>query len=117
MSSTPAEPQTPSVDCWRPSFWRNGGARARRSGILARIDASSPVESFLCEGSPAEEILATARAWNADLIIIGSHGRTGLARIVMGSVAEQVVRHAPIPVLVVRGPKDVGPSIVGSQPQ
>jgi nucleotide-binding universal stress UspA family protein len=83
---------------------RREGA-ALLSGILARIDAPSPVESFLVDGSSAEEILETARNWKADLIIMGSHGRTGLARILMGSVAERVVRHAPIPVLVVREPK------------
>jgi nucleotide-binding universal stress UspA family protein len=59
-------------------------------------------EDFLREGNPAEQILATAQAWNADLIVVASHGHSGFLRAVMGSVAEQVVRHASQPVLVVR---------------
>ena len=44
-----------------------------------------------------------ARKWRADLIVIGTHGRRGLKRLVMGSDAEQIVRTAPAPVLLVRG--------------
>lgn len=53
-------------------------------------------------GIPHEEILATARAQQVDLIIMGTHGRTGLGHLFLGSVAEKVVRMAPCPVLVVR---------------
>lgn len=56
----------------------------------------------LHEGIAGDQIVATAREWKADLIIISTHGRTGLARVLMGSTAEQVVRHAPCPVLTVR---------------
>lgn len=49
-----------------------------------------------------QEIITAAHECNCDLIVIGSHGRTGLARILTGSTAERVVRHAPCPVLVVR---------------
>jgi len=58
--------------------------------------------TFTPEGHPAEEIVAAARTWGADLIVIGSHGRGGLGRVLLGSVAESVMRHAPCPVLVVR---------------
>jgi nucleotide-binding universal stress UspA family protein len=54
-------------------------------------------------GRAATEILGTAREWNADLIVMGTHGRTGIAHVVMGSVAEKVVRLAPCPVLTLRG--------------
>ncbi len=60
------------------------------------------VERQVGEGDPAEEILRAAQDLKADLIVLGTHGRTGLARLLMGSVAEQVVRRAPCPVLTVR---------------
>ena len=53
-------------------------------------------------GSPAREIVETARRLPADLIIISTHGRTGLRHVLLGSVAEHVVQRAPCPVLVVR---------------
>jgi nucleotide-binding universal stress UspA family protein len=53
-------------------------------------------------GAAHDEICAAARQFNTDLIIIATHGRTGVARAFLGSTAEQVVRHAPCPVLVVR---------------
>lgn len=56
-------------------------------------------------GSPAEEIVRYAGICEADLIIMGTHGRSGIAHALMGSVAEQVVRVAPCPVLLVRSPK------------
>jgi nucleotide-binding universal stress UspA family protein len=53
-------------------------------------------------GAPAEVILAEAQAENADLIVLGTHGYTGLTHILLGSVAETVIRKAPCPVLAVR---------------
>ena len=53
-------------------------------------------------GSPALEIITTAKSLPADLIVISTHGRTGLKHVFLGSVAEEVVRRAPCPVLVVR---------------
>ncbi len=53
-------------------------------------------------GSAAEEIIAAARDLHADLVCISTHGRSGLARVLLGSVAEHVVRQAPCPVLTVR---------------
>jgi len=64
-----------------------------------------PVESRLIFGAdPATEILRLAQQTKSDLIVMGTHGRTGLGRLLMGSVAEQVVRHAPCPVLTVKTP-------------
>lgn len=52
-----------------------------------------------------EAVAAEAGDWEADLVVIGSHGRRGLGRLLLGSGAEQVIRLAPCPVLVVRAPK------------
>jgi len=59
-------------------------------------------EVLVVPGVPSEEIIRIAAAEGADLIITGTHGRTGLRRILMGSVAERVLRDAPCPVLTVR---------------
>jgi len=56
---------------------------------------------FLREGTPWKEIVQSAREWPADLIVIGTHGRSGVTRLVFGSTAEGVARHAPVPVVVV----------------
>jgi len=56
------------------------------------------------EGSPVAQLLRFAERENIDLIVMGSHGRTGLARLVMGSIAEGVMRQAKCPVLVVKQP-------------
>jgi nucleotide-binding universal stress UspA family protein len=62
------------------------------------------VKAVVREGMAAhQEIVAAAHECNSDLIVIGNHGRGGLARVLTGSTAERVVRHAPCPVLVVRG--------------
>ena len=53
-------------------------------------------------GSPFEEIVAAARALNTDVIIIATHGYTGLRRVLLGSTAERVIRYSPCPVLTVR---------------
>jgi nucleotide-binding universal stress UspA family protein len=53
-------------------------------------------------GRIADAVVAHARKWHADLIIVGTHGRTGIARLALGSDAERVVRVSPVPVLVVR---------------
>jgi len=55
-------------------------------------------------GNPKEVILEEAKDWNADLIVVGSHGRRGLKRFLLGSVAEAVAMNAHCSVVVVRGP-------------
>jgi nucleotide-binding universal stress UspA family protein len=62
------------------------------------------VEHRLKEGDPAKEILGLAGEVSCDLIVMGSHGRTSLERLLVGSVAETVFRHASCPVLIVRAP-------------
>jgi nucleotide-binding universal stress UspA family protein len=66
--------------------------------------AGIPVEHRVAEGDAAEMILRVAEEVHADLIVMGTHGRTGLSRLLMGSVAEQVVRRAPCPVLTTKSP-------------
>jgi universal stress protein A len=61
-------------------------------------------EHYYLRGSPVDEIVQFAERENVDLIVMGSHGRTGLSRLLMGSIAEGVMRRAPCPVLVVRQP-------------
>ena len=57
------------------------------------------------EGNPLVLIVETAKSQEVDLIVIGTHGRTGLAHVLLGSVAETVVRKAPCPVLTVKHPE------------
>jgi nucleotide-binding universal stress UspA family protein len=64
------------------------------------------VEEVIVHGDAASEIVRVAGERGVDLIVISSHGRTGLGRILFGSTAESVVRHAPCPVLVVKPPQE-----------
>jgi nucleotide-binding universal stress UspA family protein len=66
-----------------------------------------PFEHHLLIGSPADEIVRFADQHNADLIVLGTHGRTGLRRILMGSVAESIVRRANCPVFTFKQPHEV----------
>jgi nucleotide-binding universal stress UspA family protein len=68
-------------------------------------DPKLAVEHRLVEGDVAKEILRLAGETKSDLIVMGTHGRTGLGRLLMGSVAEQVVRKASCPVLTVKTPQ------------
>ena len=67
-------------------------------------DAGLECEATLCDGSPAEAIVETAKASGADLIVMGTRGHTGLKHVLLGSVAERTVRIAPCPVLTARRP-------------
>jgi nucleotide-binding universal stress UspA family protein len=74
---------------------------------LARLAATAPLkdlsmEEEVADGEPAQAILATAQARQADLIVMASHGRGGLARVLLGSVAARVARMSSVPVLIVR---------------
>jgi universal stress protein A len=67
--------------------------------------AGLEVEEVIAHGEPAAEIVRVAEERGVGLIVISSHGRTGLGRILFGSTAESVVRHARCPVLVVKPPQ------------
>jgi len=81
-------------------------AGKRLSSILTKeeLERLRP-EYVLRVGTPADEIVRYADVCDADLIIMGTHGRSGIAHALMGSVAEQVLRTAPFPVLLVRAAK------------
>ncbi len=81
--------------------------REEMAGELNRLgapDARVRVEHRLEEGDAATQILRVAQEIGCDLIVMGTHGRTGLGRLLMGSVAEQILRMASCPVLTVRAP-------------
>jgi nucleotide-binding universal stress UspA family protein len=70
---------------------------------LADVKHAIPsAAAVLRAGNPAQEILASVLETHADLVVIGTHGRRGVARGILGSVAEKVVRLCPVPVLTVR---------------
>jgi nucleotide-binding universal stress UspA family protein len=66
------------------------------------IGNTVPVTTRVSRGQPVHEIVAVAQQAGADLILLSTHGHTGLKHVLLGSVAENVVRYAPCPVLVVR---------------
>jgi nucleotide-binding universal stress UspA family protein len=74
--------------------------RTRLRGL--KVDPTARVEYRVEEGHPAETILAVAQEVRADLIVMGTHGRSGARRLLMGSVAEAVSRRAACPVVTVR---------------
>ena len=107
---------------WQPKQWMTDygmqwpnevllEAQATEEGKLAmcRVDAqrlgAPEVMTRLLRGEPWDQIVSVAREEAVDLIVMGTHGRTGLRRALIGSVAERVVRHAPCTVMVVRAPQ------------
>lgn len=72
--------------------------------LLAKVsnEIEGKVETVISFGVPFVEIIKTAKNYDIDLIVMGTHGRTGLAHVLIGSVAEKVVRKAPCPVLTVK---------------
>lgn len=78
-------------------------ARKRLEAVLdaGRDRLPIPVRTVVKSGDPAELILAEAHRGKFDLVVLGTHRRTGVSRMLMGSIAEEVVRHSPCPVLVV----------------
>jgi len=72
------------------------------STLASHESAGAQMDSVLRLGVVHDEIVGEAERWNADMIVVSSHGHTGLAHVILGSVAERVVRLAHCPVLVVR---------------
>src|SRR5438309_3841535 len=83
------------------SYWQ------RQLEQIRPVNESIPTRHVLLEGDPAAEIVDYARESGIDLIVLGTHGRTGLERLLMGSVAEKVMREAACSVLVVKLPKGI----------
>jgi nucleotide-binding universal stress UspA family protein len=81
--------------------------------------AGVPVETEVAEcfaRRPSDVIVEQADAWPADLIVLGTHGRRGVNRALLGSDAEQVLRIAPVPVLLVRAAEDAGGDVAKAAP-
>lgn len=88
--------------------WLEVGREAEREmrSFVAALPAGSPEpETTICEGLPFEETVRLAERLPAQLIVVGSRGRTGIERFLMGSQAELILRHARTPVMVVRSPE------------
>jgi nucleotide-binding universal stress UspA family protein len=95
------------ADKVRKSLFECGEAMLQEAKALAK-SLGVETETQLCElggGRVAEAIVQEARDAGCDLIVIGTHGRRGLSRALLGSDAERVLRQSPVPVLLVREPK------------
>jgi nucleotide-binding universal stress UspA family protein len=95
----PAAGQAGGSDADEAGYWRSQLEQIRPT------NPAIPVEHVFLQGDPAAQILAYAREAGVDLIVMGTHGRTGLERLLLGSVAEKVMRDAHCSVLVVKLPK------------
>ena len=93
-----SEPEFEAV--WKA---RRGHAKALVAKAAERLrDSGLNATPILKEGDPKSRIIDLATEWHADLIVLGSHGRKGLNRFLLGSVSEAVARHAPCSVQIVR---------------
>jgi nucleotide-binding universal stress UspA family protein len=94
-----------------PQYYREllNGVRKRLEGA----DLKYPVETRCLQGFEPESIVQVAAAVGCSLIVMGSHGRTALGRLLMGSVAESVLAKADCPVMVVKSPHPAAPSSSG----
>lgn len=87
---------------------RQGGRHILATAAALVEKHGATCESVMLEhfGGPAADLIVEdANRWKADLIVLGTHGRRGIRRVVMGSDAEQIVRSASVPVLLVRSPR------------
>lgn len=88
---------------------RNAGESILMSGKARVVAAGLTADTLLIEcfaTRTSEVVIAQAQSWKADLIVLGTHGRRGIGRLLMGSDAEQIVRGATVPVLLVRAEED-----------
>jgi nucleotide-binding universal stress UspA family protein len=90
LGITPGESQTVLLE----------EAERTLSQYVQLYNGGQEIPRFTPEGHPDKEIVSLAREWKADLIVMGTHGRSGIGRMLNGSVAEQVIRHAGVPVLI-----------------
>lgn len=99
------------------------GGKTILADAKARVQAAGlDVDTELIDslaGRVCDQVVDVAQAWGADLIVIGTHGRRGVGRLMIGSDAEQIVRHAPVPVLLVRAPEKpaAASGLPGASPQ
>jgi nucleotide-binding universal stress UspA family protein len=108
VAPPPAMAMGPTSPIWPPAIMETRKEFQEQAELLVdRVanDLSSQgfqVETVVREGDARSEIVDEAKQWHADLIVLGSHGYTGLQRLLLGSVAQSVVSHAPCSVEVVR---------------
>ena len=91
---------------------REAGDKVLEAALAVAQAAGVEADKLLCDrfGERLGEVLANAaQDWNADLIVLGTHGRRGIGRVLMGSGAEQIIRMAPTPVLVIRSSDEASP--------
>ena len=106
---TPLVPPMPA-GCAPPFFSNPGEAHLVEARACLENHADElrsrglSVATLLLEGSPLESILGQAQKRHCDLLVLGTHGRSGMAHMLLGSVAEKILRRAPCPVLTVRHP-------------
>jgi len=89
------------------SSWENVSAALRKQGedamkTIEEIAGDLEVETTILEGSPSREIVDYADENDIDVVVMGTHGRSGVDRLLLGSVAERVLRSSPVPVLAIR---------------
>ncbi len=90
------------MDSIRGSIIKSGETAVKSIVDLAK-NAGVPIETMIIEGRPAEDIIKLAEDSKMDVIVMGSIGKTGIEKFLLGSVAEKVVRGSKVPVLVVHG--------------
>ena len=95
----------PSLDLDTRKEWETAAARRLHREVRAVEKRGIAATSEVRWGRPSDEIVASALAHKASLIVLGTHGRSAFEKLLIGSTAERVVRHAPIPVLTVREKK------------
>ncbi len=71
------------------------------NALVANIFGHHNISRYIMEGSAEAQILKVAKEWPADILVVGTHGRKGLARMILGSVAERVIKNSNIPVIVI----------------
>jgi len=98
MAYTPELPYPPPLSQFKTTAAKKELAKIRDENVPPEV----PTELVVCHDFAPDAIVATARKTKADLIIVSTHGHTGLKHMFLGSTAEKVVRQAPCPVLVVR---------------
>jgi nucleotide-binding universal stress UspA family protein len=81
----------------------NGAQAGLQAEVDKRKGSGVEIKTVLRQGIPVDEVHSVADEVNADLIVVGTHGRRGLARALLGSVAENVIRTSMRPVLAIRG--------------
>jgi nucleotide-binding universal stress UspA family protein len=92
-----------------PEVWEEAEQERAETAVedaVAALPEDVPVETHIAEGVPKTEILDAIDEFGIDLVVMGTHGRTGIDHYLIGSVAEKVVRKSPVPVMTARLDED-----------